>query len=96
MFHRPHGKCQVLLVATFSRRVSCPLEGIRYAHSPGIVRALWTVFNCVCYIAACATNRARISPVNQTSRFLHVYMKEKKKSNHVGKLFSVKAEQSYL
>lgn len=66
---------RVTCLATFSRRVSLHLW---HAYCTGIViRALWTIFDCVCYIAACAANRTCISPVNQKSRFLVYEGKER-------------------
>lgn len=61
----PHlrGKCRKFLLATtFARGISIDI---------GIIRALWTVLNRVCHVAACTADRTRVSPTKEKYHFLY-------------------------
>lgn len=78
----PHPCEKFLLATTFARGVP---HGVRCAYGTGIVRALWTVFDRVCIVAACTADRTRISSTIKNIILLYAYERKilnvKKKGN---------------
>lgn len=61
-----------LLAATLARWVPHEFECARRSQGVGVKRTLRTVLDCVCRVAACPADRARVRPVKQTSQFCSV------------------------